>query len=183
VSYDTDSIAKWLIDGARSTARPQDLVAELCERVVGCGIPLWRAAVFVRTLHPNVAGRRFEWRLGEAVSVVEMPYEMLDEAAIADSPIPRVCRTGLAIRCRPGVAPHASDFPALESFRSEGLTDYWVTPLFFSNVEVHVANWATRQAGGFTEEQLCGIERLLAPFARVAEAHRSQPARNLRWPS
>ena len=183
MSYDTDSIAKWLIDGARSTARPQDLVAELCERVVGCGIPLWRAAVFVRTLHPNVAGRRFEWRLGEAVSVVEMPYEMLDEAAIADSPIPRVCRTGLAIRCRLSVAPRASDFPALESFRSEGVTDYWVTPLFFSNVEVHVANWATRQAGGFTEEQLCGIERLLAPFARVAEAHRSQPARNLRWPS
>jgi adenylate cyclase len=96
---------------------------------------------------------------------------MLDDAALADGPVPRVCQTGLAIRCRLGVAPHASDFPALESFRSEGVTDYWVTPLFFSNGEVHVASWATRQAGGFADEQLRGIERLLAPFARVAEIY------------
>src|SRR5215831_15123724 len=100
---DVEPVVQWLIDGARSATRPQDVLATLCDEVLACGIPLWRAAVFVRTLHPNVAGRRFEWQFGEAVSVVEMPYEMLDEVPIGDSPIPRVCQTGLAIRCRPGV--------------------------------------------------------------------------------
>ena len=52
------------------------------------------------------------------------------------------------------------------------MTDYWATPLHFSNGEVHVASWATRQAGGFTDEELRAVERLLAPLARVAEIQR-----------
>ena len=87
------------------------------------------------------------------------------------SPVPRVCRTGLPIRCHLDTEPGDSEFPALESFRAEGVTDYWVTPLLFSNGEVHVASWATQQAGGFTDEDLRAIERLLAPLARVAEIH------------
>jgi adenylate cyclase len=148
-----------------------DVLSTLCDRVLACGIPLWRATVFVRTLHPNVAGRRFEWRLDEGVTMSEMPYQALDEAIFVGSPVPRVCRTGRPVRCRLDIEPSDSDFPALESFRAEGVTDYWVTPLLFSNGEVHVASWATRQAGGFTDEELRAIERLLAPLARVAEIH------------
>jgi adenylate cyclase len=69
-----EAVVQWLIDGARSAARPQDVLSTLCARMLACGIPLCRAAVFVRTLHPNVAGRRFEWQLGENVTVSEMPY-------------------------------------------------------------------------------------------------------------
>jgi adenylate cyclase len=47
-TFDTTKIADWLIDGARSAANPQDVLAILCDRLV---VPLWRAAVFVRTLH------------------------------------------------------------------------------------------------------------------------------------
>jgi adenylate cyclase len=56
---DVRATAKWLIDGARSAPHPQQVLAQLCERLVACGIPLWRVAVFVRTLHPQVMGRRF----------------------------------------------------------------------------------------------------------------------------
>ena len=168
---DVEPVVQWLIDGARSATRPEDVLGMLCDRVLACGIPLWRAAVFVRTLHPNVAGRRFEWQYGKDVSVSELPYQALDEATFVGSPIPRVCQTALPIRCYLGAAPQDSDFPALEPLRAEGVTDYWVTPLLFSNGEVHVASWATRQADGFTEEELRGIERLLAPLARVAEIH------------
>jgi adenylate cyclase len=168
---DVEPVVQWLIDGARSAARPQDVLCTLCARMLECGIPLWRAAVFVRTLHPHVAGRRFEWQSGESVTVSEMPYQALEEAMFVGSPVPRVCRTGLPIRCRLDIEPGDFEFPALGSFRAEGVTDYWVTPLLFSNGEVHVASWATQQAGGFTDEDLRAIERLLAPLARVAEIH------------
>src|SRR6266853_4562928 len=63
------AVVDWLIDGARSAPQPQQVLAELCDRLVACGIPLWRVAVFVRTLHPNVMGRRFIWRPGAEVEV------------------------------------------------------------------------------------------------------------------
>jgi len=56
------AIADWLIDGARSAPLPQEVLSQLCERLVACGIPLWRVAVFVNTLHPQIIGRRFVWR-------------------------------------------------------------------------------------------------------------------------
>ena len=52
-------VVDWLIDGARSAPQPVQVLAQLSERLVACGIPLWRVAVFVRTLHPQVMGRRF----------------------------------------------------------------------------------------------------------------------------
>ena len=68
---DTSSIVEWLTDGARTAPRPEMIIAELCERVVQCGIPLWRAALFVRTLHPEVMGRRFIWQPGAGVTITE----------------------------------------------------------------------------------------------------------------
>jgi adenylate cyclase len=39
------AIADWLIDGARSAPVPQEVLAQLCGRLVACGIPLWRVAL------------------------------------------------------------------------------------------------------------------------------------------
>jgi adenylate cyclase len=64
---DIRAVVDWLIDGARSAPQPQQVLAELSARLVACGIPLWRVAVFVRTLHPNVMGRRFIWRPGAEI--------------------------------------------------------------------------------------------------------------------
>ena len=52
-------LTDWLIDGARSAASPSRLMAEICERLVAAGIPLWRVGVFVKTLHPDFYGRNF----------------------------------------------------------------------------------------------------------------------------
>jgi adenylate cyclase len=75
------------------------------------------------------------------------------------------------MRCRLESPPKLADFPALEPLCAEGITDYWLTPLVFSNGEVHVASWATREPRGFSDAQLRDIERILAPLARVAEIH------------
>src|SRR5262249_16954056 len=80
----------WLIGGARSAPQPQQVLAQLCERLVAVGIPLWRVAVFVRTLHPNVMGRRFVWRPGAEVETSEAPFELLEMAEFRDNPIARV---------------------------------------------------------------------------------------------
>jgi adenylate cyclase len=68
-SLDVGATAAWLVDGARSASSSQDVLAELCARLVDDGLPLWRVAVFVNTLHPEIMGRRFLWRPGAEVEV------------------------------------------------------------------------------------------------------------------
>jgi adenylate cyclase len=92
MSCDTRSVAEWLIDGARSAPRPENVLQELCDRLCACGIPLWRAAVFVRTLHPHVTGRRFLRQAAAAVHVGELPgwcsgwRESVDNASLYPVP-------------------------------------------------------------------------------------------------
>jgi len=43
------AVVDWIIDGARSATQPQDIVRQLCERLLECGLPLLRVGVFVRT--------------------------------------------------------------------------------------------------------------------------------------
>src|SRR5215831_12530482 len=162
-------VAEWLIDGARSAPLPQQILAQLCDRLVTCGIPLWRVAVFVRTLHPNVMGRRFLWHLGTDVEVREAPFELLETSDFLDSTIARVYLTRDPIRRRLAVPNPILDFPILAELRAEGVTDYFAAPLAFTDGTIHVATWTTREPSGFTDEQIADIEAIVTPLARVAE--------------
>ena len=169
---DTNSVADWLTDGARSAPLAEMVLAELCDRLVGHGIPLWRVAVFVRTLHPEIMGRRFMWQPGTAVRMTEGAFEVLDRAEFANSPFMAVVNTRQAIRRKLADRDCVMDFPILEELRAEGITDYLASPLIFTDGAVHAATWSTREPGGFTDAQLAGIEaivnrwRALPKFAR-----------------
>jgi adenylate cyclase len=162
-------IADWLIDGARSAPQPAQVLAQLSERLVACGIPLWRVAVFVRTLHPQVMGRRFIWRPGTEVEVSEAPFELLESADFLENPIAQVYATGRALRRKLTDPDCAVDFPVLSELRAEGITDYLASPLVFTDGAIHAVTCTTRQAGGFTDAQITGIEAIITPLARVAE--------------
>ena len=166
---DTSSIVDWLTDGARDTPRPEAIMAGLCERIVQCGIPLWRAALFVRTLHPEVLGRRFIWQPDAGVTVTEGPFELLESAQFQNSPFVAVIDSGKMIRLRLTEPERPGDFPIMRDLRAEGATDYLATPMIFTDGAVHPATWTTRQPGGFTDAQVAGIEAVIKPLARLAE--------------
>src|SRR5215470_14242947 len=166
---DIKSIVDWLVDGARSTMQAHQLVAELCDRLVECGIPLWRVAVFVRTLHPHVMGRRFIWRPEAGVDVREAPFDLFETAEFRGSPVAKVYASGMPVRRHLADADCPIDFPMLRELQDEGVSDYLVSPLLFTDGDIHVATWTTRQPSGFTDVQIEGIESIIAPFARVAE--------------
>jgi adenylate cyclase len=169
VTCDTRAIAEWLVDGARSALSPDLVLAELCERLVNCGIPLWRVAVFVRTLHPDVLGRRFTWQSGSSVTTSEASFDFLDSPEYRNSPVVAVYATGTAIRRRLADKDCPDDFAVLGEFRTQGVTDYIAFPLIFTDGSIHVATWSTRRPGGFSDAQIGGLEAIVAPLARVAE--------------
>tara|TARA_B100000315_G_scaffold154855_1_gene143381 strand:+ start:4572 stop:5762 length:1191 start_codon:yes stop_codon:yes gene_type:complete len=168
-AIDVEDTVDWLVDGVRSVKVSEDILRELVERLTGAGLPLYRVAVFVTTLHPNVAGRGFFWREGEDVVVAEAPYEVLDSDQYYNNPIYAVFLEGKEIRrkiCDPDCP---NDFLILDELREEGVTDYIAMPLDFTNGENHCASYSTRQVGGFTDAEIAAVERIRPALTRVAE--------------
>ena len=168
-SLDIGQTAAWLVDGARSASDSQDVLAELCARLVDDGLPLWRVAVFVKTLHPLLMGRSFVWRLGAEVVVANAPFEFVNEQSYLTSPVVRVQKTGETIRRRLADPACPMDYPFLAEMREEGVTDYLAIPLRFTNGEIHSASFTTRQPRGLSTDQIAAIESIVPPLARVAE--------------
>jgi adenylate cyclase len=166
---DIREVLDWLAGGALSGAESQDVLAQLCDRMAAAGIPLWRTAVFVTTLHPDVMGRRFLWQTESGVTTSDALHSLVDTDDFRNSPVAVVYKTGKPIRRRLADEACPADFPILEELRAAGVTDYAAFPLLFTDGSIHVASWSTRQAGGFTPEQFADLEAVITPLARVAE--------------
>ncbi|HEY1941021.1 MAG TPA: adenylate/guanylate cyclase domain-containing protein [Roseiarcus sp.] len=164
-----DAVAAWLVDGARSASRSEDVLTELCERLCASGLPLWRVAVYVYTLHPEVAARRFLWRPDKGTSVAEASFAMAAQQDHVASPIIHVRSTGETIRRPIGDPDCPMDFAFFDELRAEGVSDYLAVPLRFTNGEVHVATFSTRRPGGFGDAHVDALEGIVPPLARVAE--------------
>ncbi len=165
----SQSVVDWLIDGARSAPLPQDVLTELCARLSAADLPLSRVVVFIRTLHPEIVGRRFVWTPDKGTVVSEGSFELMERDVFRNSPMAEVSRTGRSIRRRLAAADCPMDYPVLVDLRQEGVTDYLVVPFIFTDGTIHFGSWATRQTGGFTDAQIAVMESVLAPLTRVAE--------------
>jgi adenylate cyclase len=162
-------VVEWLVHGARNTPLSQEVLTELCQRLTVAGLPLWRVTVFVRTLHPEIVGRRFTWHPETGTEVVDGSFELLERRSFLESPMMHVSNTGEALRRRLADPDCEMDYPVLHDLRADGVTDYFVAPLHFSSGEVHFSSWATRQPGGFTDAEIEAIERVIPPLARIGE--------------
>ena len=166
---DIRSVVDWLTDGARSGALSEDVLAEMCQRMVEAGIPLWRVAVIVNTLHPDVIGRALIWQVDTGVKITAATYDFLETDEYRSSPVVAVRDSRQPIRRHLANWDCPDDFPLVKELRAEGATDYAAISLVFTDGTVHVATWSTREPGGFTSQQLAGLDAVIAPLTRVAE--------------
>jgi adenylate cyclase len=166
---DLQKLTDWIIDGARSGSDSAQALAELCERLMQAGLPLWRVGFFVRTLHPDIFGRNFIWKPGVDPVAGTTDFDIQDSPQFLNSPLAIVFLEGLEVRCRLD-DPESKRFPFLdEDMRAEEATDYIALPLRFTDGSVHASSWTTKQPGGFTDEQLAALRSLMAPLTRMIE--------------
>jgi adenylate cyclase len=162
-------ITEWIVGGAKIASNPAEAMAEICERFVDAGLPLWRVGFFVRTLHPDVFGRNFVWKLGADLVVSSTDFDIQDSPQFNSSPLAIVFRQGQEVRCRLD-DPESKRFPFLdEDMRAEEVTDYLALPLRFTDGSVNASSWTTKQPGGFTDEQLAALRSLTPPLTRMIE--------------
>ena len=174
-------IVDWLDAGAPPARSPQEVLLRLCHRLREAGVPLYRVAVFVRTLHPNALGRSFIWsEPRDTVEIGTASNSIQEEEVYLKSPVRVVFTQHVEVRRRiePGEGP--LDFPILEDLRKEGCTDFLALPMRFIHGDVHGASYVTRQAGGFTDAQMEALRRMMPAFSRVAEIYSwRRTARNI----
>ena len=161
-------LTDWLIGGATSGGTSPRLMAEICERLVQAGLPLWRCGIFVRTLHPDVYGRNFVWRPGAEVEVGTVDYTITESPDFRASPLIIVFQQGKEVRARSD-DPASDRFPIIADLRADGVTDYIALPLPFTDGVINGSSWTTKQPGGFTDEQLAALRAIARPLARVCE--------------
>jgi adenylate cyclase len=161
-------IVDWLMDGARSGIDGTEKLGQLCDRLVACGIPLWRVGLFIRTLHPDVFGRSFIWRLGQAVEAGAADFTLPDTEEFQTSPLHVAIATSTVVRHRlTQNAPLHS--LVLEDLRAQGITDYVAFPLIFTDRTVHVISMQTKELAGFSEGEIAALTKIVPPLARVVE--------------
>lgn len=165
-----EDLVTWLADGARSAVRTDLFMAETCERMVACGMPLFRVGVFVRTLHPSILGRNFIWRAGGGITIGSMAHGEDEGDEFLLSPLRRVFYEGIEVRHRL-VDADIGNVPFLADMRNEGNTDYIALPLTMSDGNVHASSWVTRDPDGFTDAQLDGLKRAMPALTRMIEIH------------
>jgi adenylate cyclase len=165
---DIEPLFDWLVDGTPGATTPAQVVEHLCRGVIEAGVPLVRTEAFVRTLHPQIVGRSFLWRPGEPVQVRENTYAYLSSPAFANGPVGAVFRSGQAGRFRLDRGEGGGMF-GLDELAREGVTDYLAGPLRFMNGQVHAITFATSAPGGFSDEAVAALMRLLRPLSRIAE--------------
>ena len=163
-------LTDWLMDAARSAPTPTALLAQTCERLVAAGVPLWRGAAFVKTLHPDMLGRSFVWRPGAEVVVGSADFDLPESPEFIRSPLAILYGSGHEVRYRLD-DPESQRFPFFDDMRAEGVTDYVALPLHFTDGTTHASSWTTKAPGGFTDEQLAGLRSIMPPFARLGEIH------------
>ena len=147
------------------------MLAGLGERLLACGLPLHRVALFVTHAAPRRHGPPLALAPGRGVEVSDADYAMLESETYRRSPVRIVFATARPIRRRIEAPDCPNDFPILEELRAEGVTDYLIQPLAFTNGEIHAISWTTTRPGGFADADLAALEAVRLPLARIAEIY------------
>ncbi|HLI13626.1 MAG TPA: adenylate/guanylate cyclase domain-containing protein [Alphaproteobacteria bacterium] len=163
-------ISRWILTDGRKMEREADFFDQLCWRLVGQGVPLWRATLHVGTLHPEIRGFGCRWwRERNVVEKFHVAHGAETSKDYLTSPIRDTVESGRMFRRRLETGP--IDFPLLAKLRGQGATDYFAAPLNISVQRRHpVVTWATDRPGGFTDADLERLEAIRPALAAVVEA-------------
>ena len=145
----------------------------LCWRLVGDGVPLWRATLHMGTLHPQTRGGGVHWLRERSIETYSIPQGTEPSQEYFRSPIRATIERGTPFRCL--LANDTPEYPLLSKIRSAGATDYFALALNRTYRAFPVVTWATDQPSGFTEAEIAALEEINPALALIVET------RALRW--
>jgi adenylate cyclase len=167
-----DGVADWLMSQALGEGDVHDIVGGCCDRLQAAGIPLWRAFVSFRILHPKFAAVSIIWRRDERTGTVERIETLHGEAFTSDdwqqSPMNHMLTTQIPfLRRRLRGEEALLDFPVCRDLRDQGASDYmaWMVPFARDDepgphMDGVVGSWSTDRGTGFSDGEIRSLARI-----------------------
>ena len=142
-----------------------DLFGGCCERLLGAGIPLSRADIAFRVLHPLYEAMGMTWLRGSGVESESYIHREGEEPPepFASSPLWYMARTQLPFLRRRLTGDEAIiDFPLLAELRDAGSTDYLGYLVYFGSGprDGIAGSWTTDRSSGFREQDIRDLLRI-----------------------
>lgn len=160
----------WVENFGRYTDGIPNLVTEVCNRFVACDLPLERVSIIMRTLHPQIAVSGYMWQNGvKELSMFTADHQSQSRESYQDSPVRSIFEGSPGLRRRLADPDCPRDFPILVDLDAEGVTDYLILPVPFSDGRSYACSWATKAPGGFSDPQVARIQAIMPTFSLVLE--------------
>ncbi len=135
----------WVENFGRYADGIPSLVTEVCNRFVANGLPIERVSIVMRTLHPQIAVSGYMWRAGEQeLSMFSADHQTQTRESYQRSPVRSIFEGSPGLRRRLADPECPRDFPILEDLDSEGVTDYLILPIPFSDGRSYACSWSTK---------------------------------------
>ena len=179
-------VADWMLEAALGTTSVAEAFEGMVLRLREEGVQIDRAHLALTTLHPLVRGAGATWTPEGGMETEGYAFDR-DQARFGwyQSPIHYIIKNGVSRLRRRLAGPTAMlDFPVLETFAEQGLTDYVLVAQpfdsFYAPVDLgpHDANpdiagmsasFATARAAGFSDEEVETLHWLSRPLAMLVK--------------
>ena len=165
-------LLNWVLQEAPAFASSSELTAALARQMRAAQIPLWRLAIVIRTLHPQLTAYTQHWHsvTGELVEL-EHDFEILQSPEYLNSPLLPIFEGAGGIRRRLDIKEPLLDFGLLSNLHAEGATDYVAMPVQFSDGQINALTLSSNRPGGFSTANLGHIYEVLGVLGRIYEVH------------
>ncbi|AJD42720.1 adenylate/guanylate cyclase domain-containing protein [Rhizobium sp. SEMIA 4085] len=161
-------ILDWLINETRNQRFIDNILVEMCERLRAAGVPVARATMHFRTLHPQWLGARILWRPGlQEAKITTFGYGVETTSQFLNSPINEIFSGGREVR--QSLEGEVASYPLYGELQGEGLTDYVAWPMEHTLGKRHVITFSSDTPGGFREDHLIFLKDLLPALTLVTE--------------
>jgi adenylate cyclase len=161
-------VGHWILGEGPRIDSDVELFDELCWRLLGDGVPLWRATLYTGTLHPLIRGIGTRW-LRELAIIEE--FRILHGSEGTDeylrSPIRATIERGTPFRRR--LVGDTPEYPLLTKIRKAGGTDYFALALNGTFRRFPVVTWASDRPGGFSDGDIAALEEINPALAAIVE--------------
>ncbi|MGK9231940.1 adenylate/guanylate cyclase domain-containing protein [Inquilinus limosus] len=173
------ALAGWITEAGLIGLPETELLAGFCARAVFAGLPLATGLLVIDTLHPIYEGNAVRWRRGEpeaSFTGYGRTTPGINEERWRASPFFHLIETGQEWMRRRVTPESCAEFPAVATAAGEGMTDF-LGILNRFEAEGAIADWdglfsawTTDRPGGFTDEEIAAMLRLMPGLAMAMKA-------------
>ncbi|MGH6776435.1 MAG: adenylate/guanylate cyclase domain-containing protein [Bradyrhizobium sp.] len=169
-SFERD-VLHWLTNETRDERFLDNIFVELCVRLQRAGIAVKRASLHILVYHPQWLGARIMWAEGmREADIAGVDYDVRERSEFVGSPANEIHDGAAEVRENLERDPSLGRKHALyDELRAQGLTDYVAWPLYHTLGKRHLVTFATDRPGGFDDEHIVGLLKLLPVLALVSE--------------